>query len=385
MTGVRAYAALWVMLLHLHYGVGIKGHLNLGDGIRHGFWAVDVFFVLSGFILSLLYCPTLGFHDLRGTYRSYLAARFARIYPLHVATLGVLALLVLGHAAVNGFSSISETFGLRLFVINLLLLHGWGFAGGLNWNYPSWSISTEWFAYLALLPLLCRTLRRAPAGGVLLFGTALWTGLYVLVHHSDRLIGHQGDLWAIPRIVAEFTLGYGLFRLSSAVRIHPLASDALVAAGTLGIIALCYGPVWAEWALAPAVCCLILGLSQAGRIGGLLFGNRVAVFWGERSYSIYMLHAVVQISCDLILQDLGVLELSAPVAWLAFLFQVSLVLAASHYSHGWLELPARRRLRRLLDRTMPRRRSFAPASVAETLSRDAGGRPIDASPASTDA
>ena len=79
LTGLRGYAALWVLLLHFTY------NWDSGSAVRqvaaHGAYGVIVFFVLSGFILSYVYAGTFAKGVTAGSYRRFLWHRFARVYP----------------------------------------------------------------------------------------------------------------------------------------------------------------------------------------------------------------------------------------------------------------------------------------------------------------
>lgn len=345
LTGVRAYAAIWVMLLHFQFSVGVK--LDLGKVINHGFWAVDIFFVLSGFILSHIYAHEFKQSGLKH-YRSYLAARFARIYPLHMFTLALLAAYILLRVARNPAAGLPERFDLFHLLLNLGMIHAWGYASDLSWNFPSWSISCEWFAYVLLLPLLCRYLRKWPMALVFAVAVAMWSALYSLLAVEGQLIGEQAvSRWAIPRVTCEFVLGYALYRLFSLWRPSPILADVMAASGVGMIMFLSLGSILSEWWLAPAISLLIVGLGNPGRLGRAAFGNRVAVYWGERSYSIYMLHGVVQIAAS-------VFVLNSPFvtrawAWPLLAAQIAAVLVGSSLCYRWIELPARHRLRRILS------------------------------------
>lgn len=369
LTGVRAFAAVWVMLLHLQFSVGVQEHVRLGRLVGHGAWGVDIFFVLSGFILALLYVPRFQSAGLAATYRNYLAARFARIYPLHLLTLALLMLLVFGRALLRHDWSLPTGSNLYHLLLNLSLVHAWGYADGLNWNYPSWSISCEWFAYVLLLPALALGLRRLPALGSLVVAAALWTALYAAVHLGmHQRIAEQAVSWSIPRIVAEFTLGYALLRVYRRYAYGPRVADAMALAGTGAIIALAFLPDRTEWFLAPAVSLLILGLARSGPIGRAFFGHRWAVFWGERSYSIYMWHAVVQIFVGHLVLRLGLHEPSAATSWALLALLSALVLLVSHLAYGHVEVPMREKLRSLLSRRRPPQPAGAAlASVGRAL------------------
>ena len=81
-TALRFAAALWVAIYAFWEnlaGVGLPGL------VAKGYLGVELFFVLSGFILSHVYLQAAG--EKRFSYRGFLWARIARVYPLHLATL----------------------------------------------------------------------------------------------------------------------------------------------------------------------------------------------------------------------------------------------------------------------------------------------------------
>lgn len=134
LTGLRIVAAGMIVANH-------SRALNIpvpNYALDHG---VSFFFVLSGFIIAYAY-PKL---DNKGEVFNFIAARIARIWPAHiVALLLVIALIQLPLD--------------RKFVANALLLHGWVPSSPwyFSYNAPSWSISTEWFFYIAFPVLIFR-------------------------------------------------------------------------------------------------------------------------------------------------------------------------------------------------------------------------------------
>ena len=115
----------------------------------------------------------------------------------------------------------------------------------------------------------------------------------------------------------------------------------MVAAGLAGIVALALAPDRAEWLLAPAICALVAGAIDAGPLGDALLGNRAAVYWGERSYSIYMLHGVVAIVGGAVTTSTG---------WVVTCAEASAVLLGSLLAYRWVEVPMRAHLRAALTR-----------------------------------
>jgi peptidoglycan/LPS O-acetylase OafA/YrhL len=145
LTGLRGIAAVYVVIFHYFLGVGMSNPLK--TLLAHGYLGVDLFFVLSGFVMALNYGHLFetGFSFL--AYRTFLGRRIARIYPLYVA--GTLVGFVLTQAALIEPLRSGSTSG--NLVANLLMVQSWGV--GQSYDPPAWSISTEWAAYL-LFPLL---------------------------------------------------------------------------------------------------------------------------------------------------------------------------------------------------------------------------------------
>src|SRR5690606_13913763 len=113
---------------------------------------VDAFFVLSGFILTHVYQSAF-FESERVSGKDlfrFLKKRFARIYPLHFVTLiGAIVFLNI----LRTFTDSNVELRWDHVIPQLLLFHAWGGLDGISWNFPSWSISAEWFAYLLVFPL----------------------------------------------------------------------------------------------------------------------------------------------------------------------------------------------------------------------------------------
>src|SRR5690349_15858316 len=163
LTGVRALAAIWVVLYHLDgkaFRVSTAGPVGvfIDAWVRSGSIGVELFFVLSGLILSYNYAERMAKPSVRG-YREFLVMRLARIYPVHLFTLLLLVPLYLVASRAGIPVGDPRQYGADEFAKNLLLVHNWFPPAAESWNVQSWSISAEWLAYLAfplMLPLLAR-------------------------------------------------------------------------------------------------------------------------------------------------------------------------------------------------------------------------------------
>ena len=142
LTALRFLAAAWVVVYAFwpDLDVGVLPH-----AVAKGYLGVEVFFVLSGFILCHVYLEAFG--TKRSDYGGFLWARLARVYPLHLFTLfGVIALGLA--ATVAGMSLNANMLDWASLPANLAMVHAWGLSPEAAFNHPSWSISAEWFAYL---------------------------------------------------------------------------------------------------------------------------------------------------------------------------------------------------------------------------------------------
>jgi peptidoglycan/LPS O-acetylase OafA/YrhL len=91
LTGIRGIGAVWVMPYHL-----FPGNWPI---IGRGYRGVDLFFILSGFILTYVHWKDFDGGYSLSKYRRFLLLRLARIYPLHIIVLiafGVAVLLLPG-------------------------------------------------------------------------------------------------------------------------------------------------------------------------------------------------------------------------------------------------------------------------------------------------
>ena len=164
LTSLRYLAAAWVVVFHFS-NYFPRTALYEFKGARAGYLGVDFFFVLSGFILAHVYLAKI--RDRRFDYWGFIVRRVARVYPMHVATLLLTIVLSLIGARLGwGFRvwdlgswlHLPRAMVMRGLFDQLVLIHAWGATPGLMFNLPSWSISAEWFAYLAF-PALVLLLR----------------------------------------------------------------------------------------------------------------------------------------------------------------------------------------------------------------------------------
>jgi len=286
LTGLRFFLALWVVFSHL---IG-TGHVYepvvlvlpgpLQDLVRRGYQAVPTFFVLSGFVLARTYGPTVW--NRRNLWK-YLTGRFARVYPVYLLSLLIVApFIVHARDQPKGW----------LVAMHLTLTQGW-FTGHYTagWNTPAWSLSCEMFFYL-MFPLLiipmknggwARTLGAALAACVLT--QAMWAAgisdqIKPLIHLSDFLMGiavaRAFDLLTQRVAAPSGKWFYRIGFIGSAV----ILAYAQYLPGSISMNTL----------LRPMNGLLLLGLGLGGGLVARVFSARPIVYLGKASYAMYILH-----------------------------------------------------------------------------------------------
>jgi len=351
LTGLRAVAAVWVVLFHYRGDIvtlvpAAGGASGLMDS---GYLGVDAFFALSGFVLAYNYADAMARWRWSAS-RDFLRNRVARVWPVHLVTLH-LDLVVAAVVGALGVTAGGHRRTPSAYLQSLTMTHDW-FSDRPSFNSPAWSISAEWAAYLLcplLLLVLARVRRPTTALSVAVAAYAVMMTLFLLFALPNGNVEHAGLL----RIAAEFTAGLFLFRVYQAdwpwLRrlAFPLATT--IAVVLLAVPASHHGHYW----LAPALGLLVLALARdAGPLGRLL-STRSFVFWGEVSYCLYMSHVLVRP---------GLVQLADPAdladaPWWQRLLVLTLyaaaLAAAAVALHLGVEVPARRLLRARRAATPP--------------------------------
>ena len=135
------------MIFHLASEIGAVAGPAAGTFAQAGYVGVDLFFVLSGFVIADNYRHFFEPWD-RDKYWRFQLVRLGRIYPVHsvmlLATVGIVAVAT---AAGYQRTTAGVDYSLGSFFANVLLVQAWGFPQ-YSWNWVAWTISAEWFAYL---------------------------------------------------------------------------------------------------------------------------------------------------------------------------------------------------------------------------------------------
>jgi peptidoglycan/LPS O-acetylase OafA/YrhL len=298
LTSARFIAALYVILFHTAYDSGfaiprwVKTFLSLGGA------SVSFFFVLSGYILAIVYLEREGLFDKR----RFWTARFARVYPLFFVILVLdTPQLLLDRAMRYGWSTSIWKTSLN-FMLDVLLLQGWSQTFNAI-NFPSWSLSDEAFFY-AIFPFVGMLLWKMRTRWVAAFGVTLYLvtlALLILLHS----VGLKSDFaYNMPLLrSSEFILGIVTAKCHiCAFRSERYRSALHTAALPLLILCLaffcltCYAETPIPHSiligifLAPVFIGVILALSSDPPIIGGLLSARLPILLGEASFALYLIH-----------------------------------------------------------------------------------------------
>ena len=372
LTAMRGVAALLVAFFHLRYGIiGVPLFdyyvFKLRFGGRGYLW-VDFFFILSGFVLAYRYRDACRELNVR-VYWNFIWQRFARIWPLHLVTL-IVALFYLGYKHGIRFLAPSAV------VANLFLVHGWGHYFPPPLNFPSWSLSGEWGAYL-ILPLYLFVVGRFRSRAIhILLVAVLMAGLVEYArafgHGTLDLLRERGGL---ERCLFQVGIGVSLFQLHDLIRkqnslrdgkgasVLPKLFDAAAALSFVAVFVI-FTYSNNDLYFVPVAGVLIFCLSLSEGPFSKFLSLRPMVLLGEISFSIYMLHAFVL----WFLQDIPAAfkaEQSFGTGTLLLLGGFVLVLLISYASFRIIEQPAHRILVRARATVQPDASTRPDLSVEE--------------------
>lgn len=357
LDSLRGIGALMIVIYHAKINSSLFG----GTVFHNLYLFVDFFFVLSGFVIASNYQSKI---SSRSELVEFMRRRFWRLYPLHLLVLIAYVLLetaellvfdgLLGGVGGNAFSGDRS---IQSIVSNLLLVHSLGVHDYLTWNYPSWSISTEFYTYLLF------------AAATLLFGKRLgWAAVaaalampVVLFNVSDNGMRTTWD-FGLLRCVFGFSAGVVVWNLLKAKRrarfgfgsywMNSLAELGLV----LALVLFLANANQTTAILIPFLffVMVLVFTSDNGLVSSLL-AARPFVLLGTWSYSVYMVHLFIhdigvgfakvldKFGADIVIREGGhvLLGSNVPMGNLIFAIYLSITIAAAAFTYRYVEVPGR--------------------------------------------
>jgi peptidoglycan/LPS O-acetylase OafA/YrhL len=366
LSGLRIVAAVWVVLFHFRplleqSAPGFRS--ALAPVLNCGAQGVDLFFILSGFVLTWTYLERMGPSWSTRATLHFLWLRLARVWPvylvtLHLAAAWIIFTLNIGHVP----SKVADQLTATSYVRQVMLTQLWfqPFFDGSSWDGPAWSISAEWLAYLVfgvLVLVIFRIAQATRARGLLwlAFAASLPPLLLMLA------TGYFYTPWSwLPRIVMQFTAGAlacaAVRKLRPSDRTRRLAGylSLLLLVAIVGILYLLDAhPITTvsdsggvvDVLFVPLVVTLAIGV---GSLPSFL-STRLMVYLGHISFSLYMVHELVHTAWNWAVEQF---ELALTPTWsakLAVAGLIALAVAGAMALYHLVEEPARVWMRSMLD------------------------------------
>lgn len=306
LNALRGIAAIWVVLFHMdvilfYREVGTLLPKEWSGLLTQGYLWVDFFFILSGFIITHVYREHFNLPFTYKPIKTYLIARFLRIYPLHLFTLIILIILTTLTAIILP-SIIDDSWQLyfdwqaiisQIFLTNSMNQHTY-----LSWNIVSWSIGAEWWTYVAAIALLYsfsaspNSANKALKFKLLIITLFAITSLILLAYlHSNGSLDITFD-YGFLRCLCEFTLGvviHHLFRQQVAYQY--LKHDRAILLTLITIICIFHFSLH-DLLVVPLFSILILCSAYNHGKAYKILSSKLPQYLGKISYSIYMVHGI---------------------------------------------------------------------------------------------
>ena len=288
---IRGIFALVVVVAHGDHIANSSFLLNDNIFMQNATMLLDMFFVLSGFVITYSYADRV---NSLSSAAAFQFNRFLRMYPLHIV---MFLLFALGFPLIEyTFESLVGTSGRRPpfsdfdihDVINNIFLTQGFLADNISYNYPSWSVSVEFYTYatFAIVITLCSSDISRIYSSILL---VVITGC--TLYFTDSRYPETG--MALFRCMYSFFIGVLVFYIYSnfTIRVAPIF---VYLSFILMFIFLYFGN-YISSLITPFTYALIFLSLLWSEMSGLkkFLCKPILIFLGTVSYGIYMIHAAV--------------------------------------------------------------------------------------------
>jgi peptidoglycan/LPS O-acetylase OafA/YrhL len=298
-----------------------------------GFYGVEVFWCISGFIFFWKYRDLIGNRQIGA--RRFFLLRFSRLYPLHIITLLFVAILQSAYLGVNGYNFTYTQNSFLSFVSQFFMASDWIVDFSDGFNGPVWSISLEVLVYFVFF-LILRFVSRSITVNILVLGICL--GAKVLRFSSP-----------VVDCFAFFYIGglSAIFLKSSRTYKYRNASDyiVLLSALTLPFLAwyfsLTHFKYFIYLSLMAYLPIIFFIFARDFRINTTM--QKIFEAAGNMTYASYLIHFPIQLSIALYYSIIKQqIPFYSPYLFLFFLIST---LSLSYLIYKYFEMPAQAMIR----------------------------------------
>jgi len=291
LTFTRFIAAFFIVVFHFGRNVSPFNQPMLADWIGLAPAGVSYFFLLSGFILTLVY--NKGEKELINK-KKYFIARFFRIYPLYILALIILITFLL---------LTKQIIDLRALFLQIILLQAWFPNFSVALNIPSWSLSVEMFFYV-IFPFLLIGLRKIKKDWLLIIiGLLFWFISFSLYYYglnnspinTSSYFHHlfnYNPLLHLNSFILGIISGLIFKRFKKPLSVSKSLILILAPLVIIFILVISHHPIlhyYNNGLLAPLFAVFLIGLASDKTWLTKLLSSRPLVLLGEISYGIYIL------------------------------------------------------------------------------------------------
>ena len=288
---------------------------------ENGILGVQVFYTISGFVFTYIY-----YHFYQTTsYKTFFLNRFARLYPLHFATLILVTLLQIISSSSYGNFQIYQFNDLYHFILHLFFISSWGFEQGHSFNGPIWSVSVEILIYIIFF-LLLLLIKKYKIYFIIIFS--------LLLLSIDKLINYESLFLECARLFFSGSLVYFIVQNQNIKKYLLIFSILLISLSFLGNFKI--------YLFCPSVLLLFIQLDNY-----LNYEKVKNLFYklGNLTYAIYLLHVPMQI---LIILTFGYLSIPDTIFTneLFFISFILILLLVSNICFNRYEKPLNKKIRK---------------------------------------
>lgn len=342
-TFTRFIAALSVVFFHYGMNVFPASIPYLQEAVTAGPIAVNYFYILSGFIMAIAYYRPQ--QQASFSKWKYWLARFARIYPVYLVALLLIAIVK--------YKTLSEE--VLTLPLHLTMLQAWIPGYPITLNTPGWSLSVEAFFYLCF-PFLLLSIYKHGTYRLIIFGIVLWLVtqfIVLLLHNSDQYVAksllHDFLFYNPIMHLNAFVAGFltGVFFKDKQIKTLKNNTFWLLISVLIITALLMFRPTiesiiglkiaYSNGLIAPAFLLFIVLLSQEkGAIASAL-SNKWLVLLGEASFSLYILQKPLHGVYDKLIAN----RIELPEVLHFYIFLI-LLISTSIVSYKYFETPMRK-------------------------------------------
>jgi peptidoglycan/LPS O-acetylase OafA/YrhL len=294
-----------------------------------------MFFVMAGFLAA--HAWTTETEQGRFRYGPFLWTRLIRVYPLHLAMIALMAVLMLAGRA-TGASLPAGVFDWRGLFANLALVQAWGTVPTVSWNFPSWLISAEWFAYIALPVTAWIALKRLHPVATIIGAIGLFSILFMAAASRHILFTDMTAQIGALQTVPAFLFGAGLYSLGRRWSLPRNWSGLIAGAAGAWIVAAALMRL-SDLLIWPAFGVVVFALAETAKTQKPALTWAPLPYLGQIAYSIYLVYLPVDIIYFHAVERLIGVPTGA-LAWAVWSGVFPVILAAGMAAHHLIARPA---------------------------------------------